>query len=270
MTIFEIICKLFNLTVKAPAEQAIAQMEAKQEEKLGPAERLAKAKKEFAERKEKYLADTKGLFVAQDELHDQISELSKSISYNERRYRDLLGLDAYDKPMLCKRSNEKQIHPADPGYRWEHSNWSDEYWEAKITDDDKLEARNAIETAQGLRLALDNLSGAKEQIDEQVNACRKTIKQMNYVEQMYESKMTVLNAQIKAATTLKSMAKIGTFDVDIDGQLKVIEDQVKHIQWDANASLKVAQLVREGKSNTPAFNQTHNSKVDDLLKLTMC
>ena len=82
--------------------------------------------------------------------------------------------------------------------------------------------------------------------------------------------MKVLDAQLKVANTLKSMTKFGTFDVDIDCQLKSIEDQVKHIQWDAHADVKIAQLCRNSsKPMGVALDAESSNKMNNLLKLTM-
>lgn len=285
MDIIKIICELFNLEKKnsAPTEEQLIKIEEKkqkeaekkrlEEEKMSPAERLQKAKNEFMARKQKYINDTHELFVAQDEIHDQIRELEKTIGKEERRYRQLLGLDSNDKPLkgYSHWSKEKTKRLAKPGHRWDVSSYDDDgFYEVKISDEDKANARNSIEAAEGYRLALENLNGAKSQIDEQCNACSKTIQQMGFIETMYTSKMNVLNAQLKVANTLKSMTKFGTFDVDIDNQLKSIEDQVKHIQWDAHADVKIAQLCR-GSSKPMGISLDGESanKMNDLLKLTM-
>jgi hypothetical protein len=286
MDVIELLCKLFNLEKKssAPTEEQLLKIEEKkqkeaekkklEEEKMSPAERLQKAKNEFMARKQKYINDTHDLFVAQDELHDQVRELERTVSTQEQLYRDLLGLDSDDKPLLGfqKWSADKKKRKAKEGYRWELDRYGSDscYYEVKISDEDKANARNAIEAAEGYRLALENLKGAKTQIDEQCKACSKTIQQMGFIETMYTSKMNVLNAQLKVANTLKSMTKFGTFDVDIDSQLKSIEDQVKHIQWDAHADVKIAQLCRN--SNKPmgvALDAESSSKMNNLLKLTM-
>lgn len=286
MDIIELLCKLFNLEKKssAPTEEQLLKIEEKkqkeaekkklEEEKMSPAERLQKAKNEFMARKQKYINDTHDLFVAQDELHDQVRELERTVSTQEQLYRDLLGLDSDDKPLLGfqKWSADKKKRKAKPGCRWEYDRYGSDgcYYEVKISEEDKANARNAIEAAEGYRLALENLKGAKTQIDEQCKACSKTIQQMGFIETMYTSKMNVLNAQLKVANTLKSMTKFGTFDVDIDSQLKSIEDQVKHIQWDAHADVKIAQLCRN--SNKPmgvALDAESSSKMNNLLKLTM-
>lgn len=288
MDVIELLCKLFNLEKKssAPTEEQLLKIEEKkqeklqkeaekkrlEEEKMSPAERLQKAKNEFMARKKKYINDTHELFVAQDELHDQIRELEKTVDGEESRYRFLLGLDSNDKPLLGRQnwSDDKKKRQAKPGHRWEISSYDSSCYEVPISEADKINARNAIEAAEGYRLALDNLKGAKTQIDEQCEACSKTITQMGFIEQMYTSKMKVLDAQLKVANTLKSMTKFGTFDVDIDSQLKSIEDQVKHIQWDAHADVKIAQLCRN--SNKPmgvALDGKSADKMNDLLKLTM-
>lgn len=285
MDVIELLCKLFNLEKKtAPTEEQLIKIEEKkqkdadkkkrEEEKMSPAERLQKAKTEFLARKQKYINDTRELFIAQDELHDQVRELEETIERAERNYRKLLGLDHNDKPLLCyqRYSEEKKKRTAKPGYRWEKGQYNDDYcfYEVKITDEDKVNARNAIEAAEGYKLALNNLKGAKTQIDEQCTACSKTIQQMGFIETMYTSKMNVLNAQLKVANTLKSMTKFGTFDVDIDCQLKSIEDQVKHIQWDAHADVKIAQLCRNSsKPMGIAMDSESSNKMNDLLKLTM-
>ena len=287
MDVIELLCKLFNLEKKNSAptteqlikieeqKQKAAEKKKQEEEKMSPAERLKKAQTEFLARKKKYIDDTHDLFVAQDELHDQVRELEKTISNEEKTYRRLLGLDCNDKPMLgySKWSDEKKRRKAKPGYRWEydmHNYSEDVYYEVKITEEDKSNARNSIEAAEGYRLALENLKGAKAQIDEQCTACSKTIQQMGFIEQMYTSKMKVLDTQLKVATTLKSMTKFGTFDVDIDSQLKSIEDQVKHIQWDAHADVKIAQLCRSSsKPMGIAMDGESNEKMNNLLKLTM-
>ena len=284
MDVIELICRIFGLEKKntPPTEEQLLKLEEKkqkdaekkkqEEEKMSPAERLQKAKNEFLARKQKYINDTHDLFVAQDELYDQVRELERDVKNQEEIYRRLLGLDEYDKPMICipRYGKSEKARKAKPGYRWENGNWGEGAWESKISDEDKANARNAIEAAEGFRLALDNLKGAKSQIDEQCKACSKTIQQMGFIEQMYTSKMNVLNAQLKVANTLKSMTKFGTFDVDIDDQLKSIEAQVKHIQWDAHADVKIAQLCRS--SNKPmgiAMDAESSSKMDSLLKLTM-
>lgn len=286
MDVIELLCKLFNLEKKssAPTEEQLIKIEEKkqkeaekkkqEEEKMSPAERLQKAKNEFIARKQKYINDTHELFVAQDELHDQVRELERTVSEQERIYRDLLGLDCEDKPLLGRKKwdTDKKLRKAKPGYRWDTNSYNGDmcYYEEKISDEDKANARNAIEAAEGYRLALENLKGAKTQIDEQCQACSKTIQQMGFIETMYTSKMNVLNAQLKVANTLKSMTKFGTFDVDIDSQLKSIEDQVKHIQWDAHADVKIAQLCRS--SNKPmgvALDGESSNKMNNLLKLTM-
>lgn len=290
MDIINIICELFGLEKKksAPTEEELLKLEEKkqerlqkeaekkklEEEKMSPAERLQKAKNEFMARKQKYINDTHELFVAQDEIHDQIRELEKTIGQEERRYRHLLGLDCNDKPMLgySKWSDNKKYRKAKPGCRWELSSYddSDTYYEVTISEADKANARNAIEAAEGYRLALENLKGAKTQIDDQCKACSKTIQQMGFIETMYTSKMNVLNAQLKVANTLKSMTKFGTFDVDIDSQLKSIEDQVKHIQWDAHADIKIAQLCRGSSKPMGISLDTESAeKMNNLLKLTM-
>jgi hypothetical protein len=288
MDIINIICELFGLEKKnsAPTEEQLLKLEEKkqerlqkeaekkkiEEERMSPAERLQKAKNEFMARKQKYINDTHDLFVAQDELHDQVRELEKTIGNEERRYRNLLGLDCDDKPMMgySRSSENKKYRKAKPGCRWELSSYDDTYYEVKISDEDKANARNSIEAAEGYRLALENLKGAKVQIDEQCKACSKTIQQMGFIEQMYTSKMKVLDTQLKVANTLKSMTKFGTFDVDIDCQLKSIEDQVKHIQWDAHADVKIAQLCR-GSSQPMgiAIDSESANKINNLLKLTM-
>lgn len=286
MDIIELLCKLFNLEKKssAPTEEQLLKIEEKkqkeaekkklEEEKMSPAERLQKAKNEFMARKQKYINDTHDLFVAQDELHDQVRELERTVSTQEQLYRDLLGLDSDDKPLLgySRWGDDKKKRKAKPGCRWEYDRYGSDgaYYEVKISEEDKANARNAIEAAEGYRLALENLKGAKTQIDEQCKACSKTIQQMGFIEAMYTSKMNVLNTQLKVANTLKSMTKFGTFDVDIDSQLKSIEDQVKHIQWDAHADVKIAQLCRN--SNKPmgvALDAESSSKMNNLLKLTM-
>lgn len=286
MDLIEILCKLFNLEKKssAPTEEQLLKIEEKkqkeaekkklEEEKMSPAERLQKAKTEFLARKQKYINDTHDLFVAQDELHDQVRELERTVSTQEQLYRDLLGLDSDDKPLLgySRWGDDKKKRKAKPGCRWEFDRYGSDscYYEVKISEEDKANARNAIEAAEGYRLALENLKGAKTQIDEQCKACSKTIQQMGFIEAMYTSKMNVLNTQLKVANTLKSMTKFGTFDVDIDSQLKSIEDQVKHIQWDAHADVKIAQLCRN--SNKPmgvALDAESSSKMNNLLKLTM-
>ena len=286
MDLIEILCKLFNLEKKssAPTEEQLLKIEEKkqkeaekkklEEEKMSPAERLQKAKNEFMARKQKYINDTHDLFVAQDELHDQVRELERTVSTQEQLYRDLLGLDSDDKPLLgySRWGDDKKKRKAKPGCRWEFDRYGSDscYYEVKISEEDKANARNAIEAAEGYRLALENLKGAKTQIDEQCKACSKTIQQMGFIEAMYTSKMNVLNTQLKVANTLKSMTKFGTFDVDIDSQLKSIEDQVKHIQWDAHADVKIAQLCRN--SNKPmgvALDAESSSKMNNLLKLTM-
>ena len=289
MDVIELLCKLFNLEKKsAPTEEQLIKIEEKkqeklqkeaekkkqEEEKMSPAERLQKAKTEFLARKQKYINDTHELFVAQDELHDQVRELENTVDKQERIYRDLLGLDANDKPILGyqKWSSDKKKRLAKPGCRWELDAYSSDvtYYEVKISDADKANARNAIEAAEGYRQALESLKGAKTQIDEQCEACSKTIQQMGFIEQMYTSKMKVLDAQLKVANTLKSMTKFGTFDVDIDCQLKSIEDQVKHIQWDAHADVKIAQLCRNSsKPMGVALDAESSSKMNNLLKLTM-
>lgn len=286
MDVIELLCKLFNLEKKnsAPTEEQLIKIEEQkqkaaekkkqEEEKMSPADRLKKAQAEFLARKKKYIDDTHALFVAQDELHDQVRELEKTISNEERNYRILLGLDSDDKPLIgySKWSDEKKRRKAKPGYRWEYDKYGDDfsYCEVKISEEDKSNARNSIEAAEGYRLALENLKGAKAQIDEQCTACSKTIQQMGFIEQMYTSKMKVLDAQLKVATTLKSMTKFGTFDVDIDSQLKSIEDQVKHIQWDAHADVKIAQLCRSSsKPMGIAIDGENSDKMSKLLKLTM-
>lgn len=286
MDIIELLCKLFNLEKKssAPTEEQLLKIEEKkqkeaekkklEEEKMSPAERLQKAKNEFMARKQKYINDTHDLFVAQDELHDQVRELERTVSTQEQTYRDLLGLDCDDKPLLGyqKWSADKKKRKAKAGYRWEFDRYGSDgcYYEVKISEEDKANARNAIEAAEGYKLALENLKGAKTQIDEQCKACSKTIQQMGFIETMYTSKMNVLNAQLKVANTLKSMTKFGTFDVDIDSQLKSIEDQVKHIQWDAHADVKIAQLCRNSsKPMGVSLDGESASKMNDLLKLTM-
>lgn len=288
MDIIELLCNLFGLEKKNTGltEEQLLKIEEKkqeklqkeaekkklEEEKMTPAERLQKAKNEFMARKQKYINDTHELFVAQDELNDQVRELEKTIGQEERRYRTLLGLDGNDKPMLGyhKWSTDKNMRKAKPGCRWELSSYDDTYYEVTITEADKANARNSIEAAEGYRLALENLKGAKTQIDEQCKACSKTIQQMGFIEKMYASKMNVLDAQLKVATTLKSMAKFGTFDVDIDTQLKSIEDQVKHIQWDAHADIKIAQLCRgSSKPMGISLDTESANKMNDLLKLTM-
>ena len=285
MDVIELLCKLFNLEKKssAPTEEQLLKIEEKkqkeaekkklEEEKMSPAERLQKAKNEFLARKQKYINDTHELFVAQDELHDQVRELEKTVDKQEQTYRNLLGLDYDDKPLKGRSvwSKGEKMRLAKPGYRWEvSSSYDTGYYEVKISEEDKANARNAIEAAEGYRLALENLKGAKTQIDEQCKACSKTIQQMGFIETMYTSKMNVLNAQLKVANTLKSMTKFGTFDVDIDSQLKSIEDQVKHIQWDAHADVRIAQLCRN--SNKPmgvAVDAESSNKMNNLLKLTM-
>ena len=289
MDVIELLCNLFGLEKKKTAlteEQLIKIEEKKQkdvekkkqeEEKLSPAERLKKAKNEFMARKQKYINDTHELFVAQDELHDQVRELEKTIGNEERTYRRLLGLDTDDKPLLGyqKWGSDKKKRKAKPGHRWEICSYRDSdddscFYEVQISEEDKQNARNSIEAAEGYRLALENLKGAKVQIDEQCKACSKTIQQMGFIEQMYTSKMKVLDTQLKVATTLKSMTKFGTFDVDIDSQLKSIEDQVKHIQWDAHADVKIAQLCRNSsKPMGIAMNGENADKMNNLLKLTM-
>lgn len=288
MDFIELLCNLFGLEKKNTGltEEQLLKIEEKkqeklqkeaekkklEEEKMTPAERLQKAKNEFMARKQKYINDTHDLFVAQDELHDQVRELEKTIGQEERKYRNLLGLDGNDKPMLGyhKWSEDKKMRKAKQGCRWELSSYDDTYYEVTITEEDKQNARNAIEAAEGYRLALENLKGAKTQIDEQCKACSKTIQQMGFIEKMYASKMNVLDAQLKVATTLKSMAKFGTFDVDIDTQLKSIEDQVKHIQWDAHADIKIAQLCRgSSKPMGISLDTESANKMNDLLKLTM-
>lgn len=288
MDVIELLCNLFGLEKKKTGltEEQLLKIEEKkqeklqkeaekkklEEEKMTPAERLQKAKNEFMARKQKYINDTHELFVAQDELNDQVRELEKTIGQEERRYRNLLGLDGNDKPMLGYHtwSTDKKLRKAKPGCRWELSSYDDTYYEVTITEADKANARNSIEAAEGYRLALENLKGAKTQIDEQCKACSKTIQQMGFIEKMYTSKMNVLDAQLKVATTLKSMAKFGTFDVDIDTQLKSIEDQVKHIQWDAHADIKIAQLCRgSSKPMGISLDTESTNKMNDLLKLTM-
>ena len=288
MDVIELLCNLFGLEKKKTGltEEQLLKIEEKkqeklqkeaekkklEEEKMTPAERLQKAKNEFMARKQKYINDTHELFVAQDELNDQVRELEKTIGQEERRYRNLLGLDGNDKPMLGYHtwSADKKLRKAKPGCRWELSSYDDTYYEVTITEADKANARNSIEAAEGYRLALENLKGAKPQIDEQCKACSKTIQQMGFIEKMYTSKMNVLDAQLKVATTLKSMAKFGTFDVDIDTQLKSIEDQVKHIQWDAHADIKIAQLCRgSSKPMGISLDAESTNKMNDLLKLTM-
>lgn len=288
MDIINIICELFGLEKKnsAPTEEELLKLEEKkqerlqkeaekkklEEEKMSPAERLQKAKNEFMARKQKYINDTHDLFVAQDELHDQVRDLEKTIGNEERRYRNLLGLDSDDKPMLgySRNSDNKKYRKAKPGCRWEWSGYDDTYYEIKISEEDKANARNSIEAAEGYRLALENLKGAKVQIDEQCKACSKTIQQMGFIEQMYTSKLKVLDTQLKVANTLKSMTKFGTFDVDIDTQLKSIEDQVKHIQWDAHADIKIAQLCRGSSKPMGISIDTESAeKMNNLLKLTM-
>lgn len=288
MDVIELLCNLFGLEKKnnGLTEEQLLKIEEKkqerqqkeaekkklEEERMTPAERLQKAKNEFMARKQKYINDTHELFVAQDELHDQVRELEKTIGNEERRYRSLLGLDSDDKPMLgySRNSDNKKYRKAKPGCRWELSSYDDTYYEVKISEEDKANARNSIEAAEGYRLALENLKGAKVQIDEQCKACSKTIQQMGFIETMYTSKMNVLNAQLKVANTLKSMTKFGTFDVDIDTQLKSIEDQVKHIQWDAHADIKIAQLCRgSSKPMGIALDNESTNKMNDLLKLTM-
>jgi hypothetical protein len=288
MDIINIICELFGLEKKnsAPTEEELLKLEEKKQErlqkeaekkkleieKMSPAERLQKAKNEFMARKQKYINDTHDLFVAQDELHDQVRDLEKTIGNEERRYRNLLGLDSDDKPMLgySRNSGDKKYRKAKPGCRWELSSYDDTYYEVKISEEDKANARNSIEAAEGYKLALENLKGAKVQIDEQCKACSKTIQQMGFIEQMYTSKMKVLDTQLKVANTLKSMAKFGTFDVDIDTQLKSIEDQVKHIQWDAHADIKIAQLCRGSSKPMGISLDTESAeKMNNLLKLTM-
>lgn len=288
MDVIELLCNLFGLEKKKTAltEEQLLKIEEKkqeklqkeaekkklEEEKMTPAERLQKAKNEFMARKQKYINDTHELFVAQDELNDQVRELEKTIGQEERRYRNLLGLDGNDKPMLGYHtwSTDKKLRKAKPGCRWELSSYDDTYYEVTITEADKANARNSIEAAEGYRLALENLKGAKTQIDEQCKACSKTIQQMGFIEKMYTSKMNVLDAQLKVATTLKSMAKFGTFDVDIDTQLKSIEDQVKHIQWDAHADIKIAQLCRgSSKPMGISLDAESTNKMNDLLKLTI-
>lgn len=288
MDIINIICELFGLEKKksAPTEEELLKLEEKRQErlqkeaekkkleieKMTPAERLQKAKNEFMARKQKYINDTHDLFVAQDELHDQVRDLEKTIGNEERRYRNLLGLDCDDKPILgySRGSDNKKCRKAKPGCRWELSSYDDTYYEVKISEEDKANARNSIEAAEGYKLALENLKGAKVQIDEQCKACSKTIQQMGFIEQMYTSKMKVLDTQLKVANTLKSMAKFGTFDVDIDTQLKSIEDQVKHIQWDAHADIKIAQLCRGSSKPMGISLDTESAeKMNNLLKLTM-
>jgi hypothetical protein len=288
MDIINIICELFGLEKKnsAPTEEELLKLEEKKQErlqkeaekkkleieKMSPAERLQKAKNEFMARKQKYINDTHDLFVAQDELHAQVRDLEKTIGNEERRYRNLLGLDSDDKPMLgySRNSGDKKYRKAKPGCRWELSSYDDTYYEVKISEEDKANARNSIEAAEGYKLALENLKGAKVQIDEQCKACSKTIQQMGFIEQMYTSKMKVLDTQLKVANTLKSMAKFGTFDVDIDTQLKSIEDQVKHIQWDAHADIKIAQLCRGSSKPMGISLDTESAeKMNNLLKLTM-
>ena len=286
MDVIELLCKLFNLEKKssAPTEEQLLKIEEKkqkeaekkklEEEKMSPAERLQKAKNEFLARKQKYINDTHELFVAQDELHDQVRELERTVEQQEQTYRDLLGLDSNDKPLLGRKKwdDSTKLRKAKPGYRWDVSSYGGDmcYYEEKISDADKANARNAIEAAEGYKLALENLKGAKTQIDEQCEACSKTIEQMGFIETMYTSKMKVLDAQLKVANTLKSMTKFGTFDVDIDSQLKSIEDQVKHIQWDAHADVKIAQLCRNSsKPMGVALDGESANKMNDLLKLTM-
>ena len=286
MDIIELLCKLFNLEKKssAPTEEQLLKIEEKkqkeaekkklEEEKMSPAERLQKAKNEFMARKQKYINDTHDLFVAQDELHDQVRELERTVDQQEQTYRDLLGLDSDDKPLLgySRWGDDKKKRKAKPGCRWEYDRYGSDgcYYEVKISDADKANARNAIEAAEGYRQALESLKGAKTQIDEQCEACSKTIQQMGFIEAMYTSKMNVLNTQLKVANTLKSMTKFGTFDVDIDCQLKSIEDQVKHIQWDAHADVKIAQLCRNSsKPMGVALDAESSNKMNNLLKLTM-
>lgn len=284
MDVIELLCKLFGLEKKqtAPTEEQLLKIEEKkqkeaekkklEEEKMTPAERLQKAKNEFLARKQKYINDTHELFVAQDELHDQVRELEKTVEQQEQIYRNLLGLDDEDKPLKGCHSwgKDQKLRLPKPGCRWEVSRYDTSFYEVKITDEDKANARNAIEAAEGYRQALESLKGAKTQIDEQCTACSKTIQQMGFIETMYTSKMNVLNAQLKVANTLKSMTKFGTFDVDIDSQLKSIEDQVKHIQWDAHADVKIAQLCRNSsKPMGVALDAESSNKMNNLLKLTM-